>query len=153
MGQLRICLLGPFEVWRDGHPLPPDAWPSRKACQLFKLLVTHRHRTISSDALIDWLWPDLSPKSARNSLWVAVSHLRRVLEPGKTDRGASTLVLSEPPGYRFDPAKRCEIDVDTFAAHDSVRSNRGGQGAPDVSYRFEVASASWFTAEMLASES
>jgi hypothetical protein len=33
-----------------------QAWPSRKACQLFKLLVTHRHRTVSSDELIEICW-------------------------------------------------------------------------------------------------
>ena len=111
---LRIYLLGDLELWRDGQIVPTDAWPNRKAGQLFKLLVTYRHRTVSSDELIDWLWPGLSPESARNSLWVAVSHLRRVLEPAETRRGTSTFVLTEPPGYRFDSAGRCQIDVDAF---------------------------------------
>ncbi|MGC9332671.1 MAG: BTAD domain-containing putative transcriptional regulator, partial [Anaerolineae bacterium] len=81
---------------------------------LLGILVTHRQRTVSSDELIEWLWPDLSPDSARNSLWVAVSHLRRVLEPGIASHAASTFVLTEPSGYRFDPAERCEIDVESF---------------------------------------
>jgi DNA-binding SARP family transcriptional activator len=114
MTQLHICLLGPFEVWRDGQLLPPDAWPSRKACQLLKILITYRQRAAASDELIDWLWPDLNPESAHNSLWVAVSHLRRVLEPETVGRGASSFILTEPPGYRFAPAGRCETDVDTF---------------------------------------
>jgi DNA-binding SARP family transcriptional activator len=111
---LRIQLLGPVEVWRDGQRLSPDAWPGRKACQVFQILVTHRHRAVASDELIEWLWPNLNPESARNSLWVAVSHLRRLLEPEAAGRGTSSFVLTEPCGYRFDPAGRCEIDVDSF---------------------------------------
>jgi DNA-binding SARP family transcriptional activator len=122
---LRIHLLGDLELWRDSQIVPPYAWPGHKACQLFKLLVTHRHRTVSSDELIEWLWPNLNPASARNSLWVAVSRLRRLLEPGRAGRGASTFVLTEPPGYRFDPAERCEIDVDTFL--DRVRAGQAYQ--------------------------
>jgi len=51
----RIHLLGDLELWRGGQIIPPDAWPGRTACQLFKLLVTQRHRTVSSDELIEWL--------------------------------------------------------------------------------------------------
>jgi DNA-binding SARP family transcriptional activator len=125
VSQLRIDLLGSLNVWRDGQPIPAPAWPSRKTCQLFKILVTHRHRAVSSDELIEWLWPGLAPESARNSLWVAVSRLRRVLEPGKTGRGASTFILTEPPGYRFSPAEHCEIDVETFL--DRIRSGQACQ--------------------------
>jgi DNA-binding SARP family transcriptional activator len=128
---LRIHLLGDLKLWRDDQILPPDAWPRRKACQLLKILVAHRHRAVSSDQLIDWLWPDLSPKSARNSLWVAVSHLRHLLEPEATGRGASSFVLTEPPGYRFDPAGRCAIDVDDFldGVHRGQEQQRRGEWA------------------------
>jgi DNA-binding SARP family transcriptional activator len=113
---LRIHLLGDLELWRDGQIVPPDAWPGRKVRQLLGIPVTHRHRTVSSDELIEWLWPRLSPESAHNSLWVAVSHLRRVLEPDITSHVTSAFVLTEPPGYRFDLAERCEIDVEAFLA-------------------------------------
>ena len=112
--RLRIHLFGDLELWRDGQIVPAEDWPSRKACQLFKVLATHRQRAVSSDQLIDWLWPDLDPASARNSLWVAISHLRRTLEPDKTGRGASAFIRTEPPGYRFAPEQGCEIDVDIF---------------------------------------
>jgi DNA-binding SARP family transcriptional activator len=117
MSRLRIVLLGHFQVWCDGEHLPPDAWPGRRACQLFKILVTHRHRIVSSDELIEWLWPHLSPASARNSLWVAISRLRRLLQPQAGDRRVFPLICTGSPGYRFDPAGRCEIDVDAFLAH------------------------------------
>jgi DNA-binding SARP family transcriptional activator/energy-coupling factor transporter ATP-binding protein EcfA2 len=116
VNRLRIHLLGSLELWREGQMVSPNAWPSRKVRQLLGILVTHRHRTVSSDELIEWLWPDLGLESAHNSLWVTVSHLRRVLEPELAGRVTSTFVLTEPPGYRFDPAERCEIDVEAFLA-------------------------------------
>jgi DNA-binding SARP family transcriptional activator len=113
---LRLHLLGNLELWRNGQGVCPDAWQSRKVRRLLGILVTHRHRTVSSDELIEWLWPHLGLESAHNSLWVAVSHLRRVLEPEIVGRVTSAFVLTEPPGYRFDPAGRCEIDVEAFLA-------------------------------------
>jgi DNA-binding SARP family transcriptional activator len=127
--RLRVQMLGPFEVWRDGQRLAPAAWSGRKTCQLFKTVITHRQRAVAGDELIEWLWPNLEPESARNSLWVAVSRLRRLLEPGAAGRGASSFILSEPPGYRFDPAGRCEIDVDAFLdrARDGPRLQQQGE--------------------------
>lgn len=122
---LQINLLGTLELWRENQRVLPHAWGSRKACQVFKILVTFRQRTVSSDELIEWLWPDLSPESARNSLWVAVNHVRRLLEPEATGRGASSFILTKPPGYRFDPAGRCQIDVDAFL--DQVHSGQERQ--------------------------
>jgi DNA-binding SARP family transcriptional activator len=123
---LRIHLLGDLELWRNRQIVPPANWPSRKTCQLFKILVTHRHRTVSSDELIEWLWPDLGLESAHNSLWVAVSHLRRLLEPEATGHGASCFILTEPSGYRFDPSGHCQIDVDARRPG----SRRAGDAAP-----------------------
>ncbi len=114
--RLRVQLLGPFAVWIDNQAVSPAAWPSRKACQLLKILITCRDRAVASDELMEWLWPDLAPGSARNSLWVALSRLRRVLEPG-AGRGESTIILTQPPGYHFAPASGCDIDVDRFLAH------------------------------------
>ena len=84
--RLRAQLLGPFGVWVDGQALSPAAWPGRKACQLLKILITFRDRTVASDEFIEWLWPDLAPESAYNSLWVALSRLRHLLEPGLARR-------------------------------------------------------------------
>ena len=125
--RLRAQLLGPFGVWVDGQALSPAAWPGRKACQLLKILITFRDRTVASDEFIEWLWPDLAPESAYNSLWVALSRLRHLLEP-EASRGASTIILTQPPGYRFAPACGCNVDVDDFLAHIQAGQARQRQG-------------------------
>ncbi|OQA94265.1 MAG: Transcriptional regulatory protein MoaR1 [Chloroflexi bacterium ADurb.Bin222] len=119
---LQIRLLGDLELWRNEKLLSSDAWPDRKTCQLLKLLVTFRHRVVATDELIEALWSKLDPYAARNSLWVAISQLRRVLEPELTVRGDSSFILTEPPGYRFDSAGQCSIDVDAF-----LKQVRSGQ--------------------------
>jgi DNA-binding SARP family transcriptional activator len=130
MNRLRLHLFGPFEVWQDGDLLSPSTWPSRKARQLLKILLTFRGRVVATEALIEWLWPDLNPKSARNSLWVAVSGLRHMFEPQATGRGVSTFILTEHSGYRFDPASCWEIDVDTFLAR--LRSGQAYERRGDL---------------------
>ena len=115
-GHYRIRLLGDLELWLDGQIVPADAWPGRKVRQLLGILATHRHRVVSSDELIEWLWPNLSVESARNSLWVAISRLRRVLEPDIGKHGPFVFLRTESEGYRFGAAGRCEVDVDTFLA-------------------------------------
>ncbi len=126
---LQIHLLGTLRLWRDNQIVLPDAWPGRKTCQIFKILVTYRHRTVSSEELIDWLWSHLSPESAHGSLWVAINRLRHLLEPEATGRGISSFILTEPPGYRFDPAGRCQIDVDAFLdqVHNGKEQQRRGE--------------------------
>ncbi len=125
---LHIRLLGDLELWRDAQLLSSGAWPDHKTCQILKLLVTLRHRVVAADELIEALWPKLDPASARNSLWVAISQLRRVLEPGLTGRGASTFILTEPPGYRFEPAEHCTMDVDEFLTQVHNGQQRQGRG-------------------------
>lgn len=114
--RLRVQLLGPFRVWLDGQALSPAAGSGRKASQLLKILITFRQRAVASDELIEWLWPHLNLTSATNSLWVAISRLRRLLEPD-AGRGESTIIVTQPPGYRFAPTSGCDIDVDRFLAH------------------------------------
>ena len=141
--RLRIHLLGPFEVWCDGQLVSPVEWPSQKVRQLFKILVTHRNRAMASDELIEWLWPDLKLESARNSLWVAVSRLRRLLEPELIGRGASNFLLTEPPGYRMVLAGGCDLDVDLFLHHSRKGHECQGLG------EWTVAIASYQAAEAL----
>jgi DNA-binding SARP family transcriptional activator len=116
MPQLRIQTLGGFQLWRDDEPVPPQAWKTQKTRTLFTILLTHRDRVLTQDQLIEWLWPHLTPDSARNSLQVAISHLRRLLEPGLQRPADSCFVRTEPAGYCLDTSHACWVDADAFEA-------------------------------------
>ena len=101
MGVL-ISVLGPLRAEVDGKRV--DLGGHRRRAVLARLAVAGGH-VVSTDTLIDDLWPDEPPQRALAALQVHVSHLRRVLEPGRAPRGAATVLVSSPPGYalRLDP--------------------------------------------------
>lgn len=116
MSRLHIQTLGGFRLWRDDAPTPSQAWKTQKTRTLFAILLTYRNRVLTQDQLIEWLWPDLAPASARNSLQVAISNLRGLLEPELKRPSDSRFVLTEPAGYRLDTSRDCWVDADEFEA-------------------------------------
>jgi DNA-binding SARP family transcriptional activator len=96
-------ILGPLEVLVDGEPLPPLG-PKQRA--LLAMLLLHVNEVVSSDRLIDELWPD-EPESAAAALQASVSRLRKALGEGGSK--LATVV----PGYvlRLEPE---ELDLRLF---------------------------------------
>src|SRR2546430_15825647 len=82
--------LGPLEVLEESHPVSLGG-PKQRA--LLALLLLNANRVVSSERLLDELWPEKPPASGLTALRVRVSQLRRALEPD----GGSVL-LTRPPG-------------------------------------------------------
>ena len=55
---LRIFLLGRFEVERGGKPVPPEAWRRRRPVDLLKLLCLSPGHALHREEATDRLWPD-----------------------------------------------------------------------------------------------
>ncbi|MFS8098585.1 hypothetical protein LFM09_15750 [Lentzea alba] len=106
--ELFIQTLGGFRVLRDGEPLPPAAWQSRKARDLVKILIARRGRPITREALGNLLWPDEEPEKVANRLAVALSTARSVLRAG-------TGIVAEGDAIRMDPDV-LPVDVVAFLA-------------------------------------
>ena len=68
-----VRTLGGFRVLRGGVAVPHQAWQSRKARDLLKILVAHRGAPVARDQLCEHLWPQVDPARAGNRLSVAVS--------------------------------------------------------------------------------
>jgi DNA-binding response OmpR family regulator len=62
------------------------------------VLLLDAGEVVSTDRLIDELWGEEPPRSARSVLQVYVANLRKVLEPDRPPRAASFLLKSQPPG-------------------------------------------------------
>src|SRR5688500_18610475 len=75
---LRILLLGPFRVERDGQVISRHAWARPKDRAVLKLLALDRGHVVPQDRLLDALWPKLEPVSAANSLHASISRLRKL---------------------------------------------------------------------------
>ena len=91
-------ILGPLEA-HDGDRLLPLGGTRQRA--LLALLLLHVNEVVSSDRLIDELWGGGALDDTSKALQVAVSRLRRALEPGRSPGQASEVVVTRPPGYEL----------------------------------------------------
>jgi DNA-binding SARP family transcriptional activator/tetratricopeptide (TPR) repeat protein len=96
--QVRLQVLGPLRVWRDGLEL--DTGP-RQQRSLLALLLIREGRPISLTDLVGQVWGTDPPVSAVNVVHKYVGALRRLLEPGLPRRSAGSYLLRHGTGYRF----------------------------------------------------
>lgn len=111
---LRIQTLGSFCVCRGDAPIPDAAWKVQKNKTLLKILLTYRRRTLTSEQIIEWLWPDLDPEAADRDLRVAVSQLRKALEPDLPRGASSHFILTTDIGYAWNREADYWLDVEEF---------------------------------------
>jgi DNA-binding SARP family transcriptional activator len=119
--------LGAFRVLVHGTPLPAGAWGSRKARDLLKLLIARRGQPVPREALIEALWPGEDPVRTAPRLSVALSTLRRVLDPERR-LGTDSPVVGSRSALRLDESA-LELDVERFLAL-AQRSLEPAGGAP-----------------------
>jgi DNA-binding SARP family transcriptional activator/tetratricopeptide (TPR) repeat protein len=109
-----IRVLGPLEADVDGAPA--DLGGPRQRCVLARLIAEHG-RVVSADRLIEDLYADEAPPRALAAVQSYVSHLRRVLEPGRAAHTPARVLITAPPGYavRLGPET-----VDAWSFEDDV---------------------------------
>ena len=102
--QLKLQLLGPVEATIDGRPI---SLGPKKQRALLAVLALHANETVSVDRLVDSLWGDRPPATARKMVQLYVSQLRRLLAAD------SAQIVTQGRGYelRIDPTA---LDVASF---------------------------------------
>jgi len=117
-GGLSIKLFDRFEVKWNGSPISPQSWGRRKTQTLLKFLLLQRGRVVTTDQILDALYPSCDPQKAAGNLRTRISELRRVLEPTLKRGADSQYVLRLSPGnYRFSEIAPCQIDIELFEDH------------------------------------
>jgi len=81
--EVAVVALGRFAVLHAGVPVPLAAWQSRKARDLLKVLVARKGRPLTREAAAEAMWPDEDPDALSNRLSVALSTIRKVLDPDR----------------------------------------------------------------------
>lgn len=112
--KIRISTFGTLQVLRGDHAVTESDWHTRQARQLLKILLTERPRPVSSDRLIEVLWPNSTPGAAATTLRSAINALRNVLEPDRPNRAPSRYIITQAPGYAFHLHPDIWLDVETF---------------------------------------
>jgi len=115
MGQLRLAVLGPPEVFHDASRL---IFSLRKA-QALLLYLAVEGGMHSRSKLAAFLWPDSEPFDARKSLRNVIGVLRSLLAgpntsgaPDSLSGGQGTYLLSQGDLLGLDPHAPLELDLD-----------------------------------------
>jgi DNA-binding SARP family transcriptional activator len=95
-------ILGPLGVSCEGRPL--DLRGHRQKV-LIALLLLHANKVVSAERIVDVLWGEAPPPTARKALQVQVSRLRRMLGEGVLETRA--------PGYLIR-VQDGELDAQRF---------------------------------------
>ncbi|MGH3215711.1 MAG: AfsR/SARP family transcriptional regulator, partial [Trebonia sp.] len=120
--RLRVQILGPLRVWRDGREV--DAGP-RQQRSVLAFLAARAGHPVTVTELIDLLWGEDPPPSAVNAVHRYVGALRRVLDPTIEARSPGRWLVRHGPGYRLGVARE-NLDLAALrhaagAARSSVR--------------------------------
>ncbi|MEU4427065.1 BTAD domain-containing putative transcriptional regulator [Actinoplanes sp. NPDC024001] len=102
---MRFGILGPLELWQGDDPVPVGG-PQQRA--LLAALLVDAGRVVSTDRLIECLWGESPPPTARALLQGSVAELRRTLR-----RTGRQCLASRPPGYLLELLPG-ELDADRF---------------------------------------
>lgn len=101
---MRFNVLGPLQAWRNGEPAPLGP-PKQRL--LLAIMLCQPGEVLPTDYLVDVLWPEPPPRSARENLRGYVHRLRAVL-------GADVLV-GHRPGYTLAVSPD-QVDSTRFVA-------------------------------------
>ena len=107
---MEFAVLGPLDVRDAGRSV---AIPAGAARAVLAHLLLRPNSVVSAEHLIDAIWGDEAPRTARNVLQAHVAHLRKVLRAAGPD--AVGRLETRGPGYRVRVEPR-ELDSDVFTA-------------------------------------
>lgn len=107
---LYFQILGPLRMWRDGAEI--DSGP-RQQGYLFALLLARAGSPINTTELVELIWGEHAPPSARNIIHKYVGALRRILEPELPLRGVGSYLRRRGDAYVFT-AGQGALDLATF---------------------------------------
>ncbi|MDG4834698.1 BTAD domain-containing putative transcriptional regulator [Solwaraspora sp. WMMD1047] len=130
---MRFFLLGPLEVWHDGRMLPLGG-PQRR--DLLAVLLLNANRVVATDRLIDLLWGEQPPPTARSLLQGCVAQLRRTLHHGDWRP-----LVTAAPGYLLRVGAG-ELDLDRFEelAATASRDTEAGRLVAAAAARYQALS-------------
>lgn len=89
-------VLGPLEVLKDGSAISVTA-PRHQA--LLVLLALEVNHVVPVSRIVDTIWDDLPPATARSQVQICVSNLRKIV--GDT---SEEIIVTHAPGYRLHAA-------------------------------------------------
>ncbi len=109
MRTVAIQLLGRFSVAIDGVPISGDAWRSRRAADVLKLLALAPAHRVHRTEVMETLWPESDPEASG-------TNLRKALHFARLATGDERAIVNERGVLVLWPDAHVETDVERFEA-------------------------------------
>ena len=109
MPTVEIQLLGRFSVAVDGVSISGDAWRSRRAADVVKLLALAPANRMHRTEVMEALWPESDPEASG-------TNLRKALHFARLATGDERSIVNERGVLVLWPDARVETDVERFEA-------------------------------------
>jgi LuxR family transcriptional regulator, maltose regulon positive regulatory protein len=109
---LRLCLLGPIELYRDDQLVGHPDLRRERVRQMLSYLAMHPRTTRQRVAAE--LWPDLDEEAAGRNLRVTLTYVHRVLEPDRQGCDPPYFLRAAGPALELSVGNRLTIDVHEF---------------------------------------
>lgn len=111
---LSLYAFGKFRVFSGGNEVHDKLWKTRKSKYIFAYLATQAGKDVSDEKIMDTFWPDHAPEKARQSLYAALSHMRKAMEAGGEGGENERVVLARKGFYKFNDERPWFFDVSEF---------------------------------------
>ncbi|GAA2268927.1 hypothetical protein GCM10010430_62990 [Kitasatospora cystarginea] len=136
-GRVTGHVLGPVELAGPKGVLRPSAGKQRV---LLGGLLLHAGRVVSTDELIEWLWAQTPPPTAKETLYVYLMRLRKLMQD---QVGGAARLRTVPGGFRLDlPPGALDLSAYRTAVAEARRSEEDGDTTAAVD-RFRAAEELW----------
>ncbi|WP_163508297.1 BTAD domain-containing putative transcriptional regulator [Fodinicola acaciae] len=131
---VRLCVLGPVRAWHLADGIEVEvALGGPKQRAVLAVLALAGGRSVSRDAIIDFVWGDAPPPRVSATVQTYVANLRQALEPGRTTskktRTQSRLLLSRGGGYQLSAD---QVAIDLLRFRELVTAAYGARQAGDL---------------------
>ncbi|CAM9829588.1 unnamed protein product [Phaeothamnion confervicola] len=110
---LSLYGFGKFRVFVGGQEVEDKLWKTRKSKYMFAFLTANAGKDVPDEKVMEIFWPDHEPEKARQSLYAALSHMRKALDAvsaGESER----VVLARKGFYKFNADRSFFYDVSEF---------------------------------------
>lgn len=128
---LSLYAFGKFRVFSGGNEVHDKLWKTRKSKYIFAYLATQAGKDVSDEKIMDTFWPDHAPEKARQSLYAALSHMRKALEAGGDTSENERVVLARKGFYKFNDDRPWFFDVSEFERLYDTGQSRIKEGRED----------------------
>jgi LuxR family transcriptional regulator, maltose regulon positive regulatory protein len=145
---LRVWVLGPLLVLRDGDEVDDPNLRRERVRQLLGLLVVYRRtsRNVAAAAL----WPDLEEADAARNLRVTLNYLQRVLEPDRDERDAPFFLRAKGTMLELTNDAALEVDMWEFERDLQEAERAIRHGAPSVALTAQLRAVRRYRGDLLS---